>query len=374
MSEHAVTTPSLLKNISLLYRAHATHFFLRFSTKDQILFAKRLAFLIEAQVPLVEALAIIRDQSHPRTLPLYNTILEDISAGKYLSASLGRHPHLFGAFTIAIIRIGEHSGTLGPSLVYLAEELEKAHALRSKVKSALIYPLFIVSATVIVISLLTVFIFPKIMPIFISLNVTLPLTTRALLSISSYLQHWGFATLLVFGAFLVLVQSLRRLHEPTHRASDALILHLPIIGPLTRTYNGTHFCRTLGLLLKSGLQLSTALVIVAETTTNLVYKNIFIKISKRVTLGEELAPNIETYHSLFPDMIPKLVAVGEKTGNLSETLEYLARFYESEVDAKTKNLSSVLEPALLLGMGLAIGIVAISVITPIYEVTKNLHY
>lgn len=374
MSEPIITISSLLKDASLAYRAHTVRLFIRFSTKDQILFAKRLAFLIGANMPLIEALAIIRDQSHARTLQLYNTIREDISAGKYLSTSLGRHPHLFSAFTIAVIRIGEHSGTLRPSLVYLAEELEKSHALRSKVKSALIYPLFIVSATVTVISLLTVFIFPKIMPIFISLNVALPLTTRALLSISSYLQHWGLATVFTFGVFLVLTQSLRKLHKPTRKASDILLLHIPIIGPLTCMYNGTHFCRTLGLLLKAGLQPSVALVIVAETTSNLVYKDIFRKISENVTLGEELAPNIQTYLSLFPEMISKLVAVGEKTGNLSETLEYLARFYESEVDEKTKNLSSTLEPVLLLGMGLAIGIVAISVITPIYEVTKNLHY
>lgn len=347
--------------------------FVRFSTKEQTLFAKRMSFLVKAGVPLIECLELIRLQTKTKSKKsVYESIINDVSNGQYLSTSLGKFKRLFGDFAISLIRVGEESGILSQNLAYLADELQKKRELERKVIGTLVYPIFITVATLGVTAVLTAYIFPKLMPIFTSLHVELPLTTRILIWVSAYLRDWGIYTLLgliALGAGLVAV---RNRYERVQMLSDRTLLRIPLAGGIARAYNLTNFCRTMGLLLRSGITISAALEITGDTTKNRVYRLACKQMTTRVMSGEPVSRGLGERPYLYPDILTHMVAVGEKTGNLSTTLTYLGELYEAEVDELTKGLSSSIEPVLMIVMGLLVGLIAVSVITPIYSITQHL--
>jgi type II secretory pathway component PulF len=349
--------------------------FTRFSIKEQTLFAKRLSFLIEAGVPLLESLYLIRNQTKSRSQQkIFDAVIADVAGGQYLSTGLSKFKDHFGVFTINLIRIGELSGSLAENLTYLADELSKKHALQRKVKGALVYPIFITVTTLGVTSMLTVFIFPKIMPVFVSLDIALPLSTRILLLVSVFLKAWG--VFVAFGGVLgiMLFLYMRTRITALTRFTDYALLHLPIAGEIARSYNVSNFCRTLCLLLRSGVPITEAFEITASVTKNLAYREAYLEVAAQVLKGEQISKHLRTGTALFPDMLPHMIAVGETSGTLTKSLGYLAELYESEVDEKTKNLSNTIEPLMLVVMGLIVGVIAVSVVTPIYEVTKNLQH
>lgn len=351
--------------------APASTLFLSFSTKERVLFAKRLSFLMKAGVGVLESITIVRNQTKSkRKQKLFDTVAADVAAGGYLSKSLARYEPQFGSFTINMIKVGENAGVLSENLTYLAEELGKKQALERKVKGALVYPLFISFATIGVTAMLVVFIFPKIMPIFVSLNVDLPWTTRALLWLSEFLSVWGIWTAFGIIVLAALFEIARRLYQPLHYGLDWLFIRLPIVGPICRAYNCANFCRTLSLNVKSGVPLSESMIITAEVTNNLVYKRAYMDFATHIQKGEKISSTMGKYIKIFPDMLPHLVLIGETTGSLSQSLSYLSDLYEAEVDDATKNLSNSIEPILLMIMGLLVGVIAVSIIAPIYEVTK----
>lgn len=347
--------------------------FVRFSIKEQVLFAKRLAFLSKAGVSILESITIIRNQTKSkRKRRILDTVVADVAAGQSLSKSLERYKQLFGEFTVNIIRIGETAGVLPENLMYLAEELSKKQALQRKVQGALIYPIFITIATLGVTGMLIVFIFPKIMPIFISLNVSLPWTTRALLSVSEFLSQYGFVTLLGIIFVIIAVELARRAFRPLRLAADWFLLKLPIAGGIARSYNCANFCRTVALNIKSGVALSESLLITADVTKNILYREAYLDFAAHVMKGEKISTTMAKYPNIFPDMLPHMILIGETTGSLSNTLSYLSDLYEAEVEESTRNLSNSIEPILLMTMGIMVGTIAVSVIAPIYEVTKSI--
>ena len=352
----------------------AIFFFTRLSIKEQAHFARSLAFLVKAGVPILNSLHILRQQarsrSHGRVL---DSVIGDVANGQYLHTSLGRFRHIFGDFAINIIRIGESGGILNQNLEYLADELRKKQALRRKVLGALVYPIFISLATIALTATLTVFIFPKILPIFQSLKVDLPFTTRFLIWVSAFLRDWGLillaALVIAFFATLILHQKVR----PIRRGLDWLLLKLPLVGHLAMSYNLTNFCRTMGLLLKSGVRVAEALNLMADITPNAIYQDHFRAVSQNILKGEKMSKRFEQNPKIFPVTMSQMIIIGETTGGLANTLSYLADLYEGEVEELTKNLSSAIEPLLMIFTGLMVGFVAVSVITPIYEITRNIH-
>ena len=347
--------------------------FIYFSAKEQTFFAKRMSFLVKAGVPLVECLHIIRAQTKSTTKKrVFESVIADVSSGQYLSSSLAKFKRLFGDFAINLIRVGEESGILSQNLAYLADELQKKHELQRKVIGTLVYPLFITVATLGFTALLTAYIFPKLMPIFTSLHVDLPLTTRALIAVSAYLRDWGVYTVLGIVAAVVAAFVIRNRFERVRMWGDRLLLRIPLAGSVVRAYNLTNFCRTLGLLLRSGLTLTSALQITGETTKNRVYRAFCTRLSAQVMRGEPISRGLGERPDLYPDILTHMVAIGERTGNLSTTLTYLGEMYEDEVDGLAKGLSSSIEPVLMVVMGLIVGLIAVSIITPIYSITQHL--
>ena len=347
--------------------------FLRVSGKEKIFFAKRLAFLVRAGVPILEGLTILRAQAKSRSKKIIlDQIIKDVSNGQYLHISLGKFRKIYGDFAINVIRVGEMSGVLDENLNYLAEELKKRRLMKRKVLGALVYPAIIVLATFLITGMLMVVVFPKILPIFQSLNVKLPFTTLALIAISNFLKVYGLWVLLAVLLLPFLIMFLRR-NKKIAYALDYSILYMPVAGNIAQNYELANLCRTLGLLLRSDVKVVDALNIAAETTGGRPYAFALKELSQHVMRGEKIALHLGKFTSLFPDLMVQMIGIGESTGRLSETLIYMADLYEDEVVEIVKNLSSVLEPILMVIMGVIVGFVAISIITPIYQVTQNIH-
>lgn len=346
--------------------------FLRVSLQEQILFAARLSLLIRAGVPILQSIRMIREQARSKSSQhVYTHVVTAIEHGTYLYVALEKFRRIFGDFAINIIQIGELSGTLQENLHYLGEELKKKQALQRKVRGALLYPAIVGLATVAISVMLTVFVFPKVTPIFKSLNFELPWMTRALIVVSSVLTHqWWLVLLVLFVLIAACVALLRipRVKLFYHRH----VLKLPAIGPLLQSYYLANITRTFGLLLKSEVPIVRAIKITADVTTNTAYKQVLRVLQTTITDGKNISTQLGEDAKLFPPIMSQMIGVGESSGNLSQSLFFLADMYEAEVDDQSKNLSVILEPLLLIVMGLLVGFIAISIITPIYEVTQHL--
>ena len=346
---------------------------LRFPVRDQIIFAKRLAMMLHSGMPILQSLRMLSEESHSKSVAKIAASLgDDVAKGTALSVALKKFEKKVGEFYISIIKVGESSGTLPENLEYIAEELKKKNDLRKQVVGALVYPCVIVVATMGITTMLIVYIFPKIMPIFMSLKAELPWSTRSLIAISHFLSTYGIWLLLgIIATFVAFSFSMRSILF--HYIVDTILLRVPVFGRLSQYYNLSNTCRTLSLLLKSDVRFVAALGIAADSLKNQAYKQALYSVSEGVLRGQRLSVQLKDYPQLFPPLLVQMLSVGESTGNLSSTLMYMSEMYESEIRDWTKNLTSVLEPALMLTMGLLVGFIAVSIITPIYGITQSLH-
>lgn len=344
----------------------------RVPTQDKINFVRHLAMIIKAGVPMFDGLRIIQRQTESKVLKkIIERIIIDVTNGRFLADSLESHKKLFNHFFVSIIRVGEASGTLATNLLYLADEMEKSKDLRNKVRAALIYPVIVLVMTIVIVGLLMFFVFPKVIPVLQGLNVPLPLPTRILIGFSQFLTQYGF---LVLGA-IVLLALLGRFViwklQPVQYAAYRLAFLVPVFSSLTVDLSMANFSRVLGILLKSGSKIVESLETTSRTFDNLVYRRYLQQAADQMRKGEEFARTLEKYPQVFPPLLSGLIEVGERTGNLQENLEYLAEYYSKEAEVKVQGLTTVLEPLLLLFMGLVVGFVAISIIVPIYQISSG---
>lgn len=348
--------------------------FAKMSSKDQTFFIKRLSFLIKAGIPVLDSLQMINEQTKNKGYSnILNKIISDVSNGQRLSTSLAKYPSMFSDFSVNIISFGESSGILSENLDYLAEELRKKQLLKKKIVSAFVYPIIVTVATFGITGFLMIYLFPKIMPVFQSLNMKLPLSTRLVIFFSNSIRENGLYIFLFVSILIATFITLLKKNKTFHFYFDKTLLKLPIIGQIVKDYNLANSTRTIGLLLKGGVTVSDAMPIAEKTTQNLVYKEEFKALAESIDRGDKMSLYLNSKQDLFPDVVSQIVSVGERSGNLSNSLIYLSEMYENQVDDFTKNLSSLIEPALMILMGVLVGFIAISIITPIYSITQNLH-
>lgn len=348
-------------------------FFSRLSIQDKINFARHLGMVVKAGLPLHEGLSIIKKQSEVKFLQeIITHLMSEVNNGRSLADSLVTYRSAFGDFFINIIRVGEASGTLSQNLFYLADELKKAKNINGKVRSAMIYPAIIFIATIGLTSFLAFGIFPKLLPIFTSLNVELPASTKFLISIVNAVRGYGFFIITGIIAFIVAFQVALRTLPPFKYAIDRTILFLPVISNLVVGVQTANFTRVLGLLLKGGMNIVEAVEVTANTFDNLVYRRALKQANEEIKKGAQLAQYLNEHRALFPPLLSGMVKIGENTGNLEDNLFYLAEYYNEEVENTLHDLTSFLEPLMLLGMGLIIAFVALSIITPIYSISQNI--
>jgi type IV pilus assembly protein PilC len=343
------------------------------SAKDRMSFAKRLSVLISAQLPILKALQIIKNQTDGRRANfIIEKIIFEVENGQFLSSAMSQFGKVFSEFEVSIVRIGEVSGSLSGNLSYLAEELKKKQELKKKIVSALIYPGLIVTMTFGITGLLAVYVLPKILPIFISFKSELPWSTRTLIFFTNFLaKDWVFVLIIVL-AVLILIPLVLRVAK-IRKYFDRLILRLPVLGDMFRSFYLANFCRTLGLLLKSDVVIMESIKITSATVFNQTYKIELDKIGRSIQKGGKLSEQMVLSPKIFPPLLVQMIIVGEATGSLSDSLLYLTKIYEEELNDLTKNLSVIIEPVLMIFMGIIVGFVAISIITPIYGIAQNLH-
>ena len=343
------------------------------SIKEQIIFFKRLSMMLRAQMPIITALTMIESEVSKGSLSkITSSLITNVSLGQTLANSLSHYKKTFGYFCLSIIAVGERSGTLPESLEYIAVELKKKHELRKQILAALIYPAIVVMATLAITVFLIMYIFPKIVPIFLSVKTTLPWSTQFLIKVSEFLSMYGWYLLGVIFLFCLAVPFLLKIKSVNYYYT-ILLLHTPIIGPLCRFYNLAQISRTLGLLLSNEISVITSIDITANSLHNCIYKESLHTIRTELLTGKSMGSELQKYKFLFPPLFVQMVQAGETTGSMPVTLTYVSEIYESDIKDLTKNLTTIIEPLLMLFMGLMVGFIAISIITPIYGITQNLH-
>jgi type IV pilus assembly protein PilC len=345
--------------------------FQRISDEEKINFARHLSIIIRAGVPMIEGLRIIRKQTKKGTMRMVlDHLVESVNAGQSLAHGLHAYDHLFEPFFISIVEVGEVSGTLAQNLLYLSEELKKVKGLKGKVRAAMIYPVILFIATIAISAFLTFFIFPKIIEAFTQLNVKLPAVTVALIAILGFLRAYGVYLAIGFVLLWILFRMSLRL-RPMKYFVSSIIIRMPVVAGLSIHMNVASASRLLSILLKSGVKIVDAMLIVSRTFSNLVYERAFREAADGVRKGESLAEALFKTPRIFPPIFAAMVEVGENTGNLEDNLSYLAEYYSEEVDGSLRNLTAVIEPLLIMFMGLLVGFVALSIITPIYSISQG---
>lgn len=340
---------------------------------DKLLFTKHLSIMIKSGITISDAIETLASQTKSNKFnEVLTAVAKDIKNGQTLAKSLQKHPKVFDNLYVSLIEVGEQSGTLEQSLSYLATQLAKDYSLHKKIQGALIYPTIVIVSVILVGAAMSLFVLPKLTDLFTSLDVTLPLTTRILLFFSNLMKHHG---VILTSSFIITIVFMRAFIKlPVIRPKwDRLTLSFPIFGELLQNQQLSSLCRNLGIMLKSGLPLTRTLEIQYVATNNFVFKNYIKKLQGSVDKGKEMGAELDTgNYSKFSPIAVKMIEVGEKTGKLDEVFLYLGDFFEEEVDNIAKNLSVVLEPIILLVIGLIVGFVALAIISPIYELTGSI--
>lgn len=374
--EELKETSSIVLTIDEVVEAKASFFGLNrpsFSFEDKMLMAGHMATMLGAGVTLTESIEILIDQTvEKRNKLMLEDILHRVNAGQTFADSLSEYPEVFSAIYVNMVAVGEKSGSLVEVLKYLQEQLEKEYELRRKVVGALVYPAVIVMLTICMVFGIMFFIMPKIMKIFTQFDVTLPLPTRILMGATDLATGSPllfFTAVLAFvGAAVYLVKA--RFMKPFWRV---VLAHTPVFGRLMVNVNMARFSRSLFSLLKAGVAIDKTLEITSKMFTDPLYRDLVLQAKDKVQKGAPLEEAFKGHEKQFPVLAIKMLTVGEKTGNLEQTSEHLALLYEQNVDNITRNLSVLLEPMLLVFMGVLVGGVAIAVILPIYQLPNLIH-
>jgi type IV pilus assembly protein PilC len=340
---------------------------------DQLItFTKNMSAMLTAGLTLSRALSVMERQSQNKTLKKIVVALEArVKSGSAFHEALADHPKVFSKLFIAMSKAGEESGTLAASLAIVARQMERNNALVKKVRGAMIYPGIILSAIIIIGILMMVFVVPTLAATFLQLGVKLPLSTQIILAMSNFMvAHF---VLVIIGIVAVVVGIVFVIRS---KAGAAIVvkgaLYAPVVGELMRETYAARAARTLSSLLSSGVEMLTALTISGEVVGNPTFANIITEAEERVRKGDPLSAAFIEHPKLYPLLFSDMIAVGEETGKVSEMLTQVAEYYESDVEDRTKDLSTIIEPVLMLIIGLAVGVFAVSMIGPIYSLTSQI--
>ena len=345
----------------------------RISHSDITVFTRQLATMINAGLPLTEALLILRTQAKPALQKIVAQILADVEAGQSLSSSMSHHPDIFPPSYIALVKSGEVGGVLDDVLVRLADNMEKEQEFRGKVKGALIYPAIIVTGMIGVALIMMIFVIPRLLSLYdeFGAKIKLPLPTRVLIFVTGILtKFWPILLLLIFGGLYALAAY--RKTPKGRRKIDELILKIPIFGELQRQVIMAELTRSLSLLVGAGVSILEGLNIAADVVGNTLISDALKDASKQVEKGFPVAFAFSKHPEAFPYILSQMIAVGEETGKMDEVLSKVSHVFEVESDQKVKALTSSIEPIIMIILGIGVGFLVIAVILPIYNLTTQL--
>ncbi len=336
-------------------------------TKDIVVFTRQLSTLIEADMPLAEGLRTLSQQvDKPGLKKIVADIAAAVEGGSSLSAALSSHPKLFSSFYIKLVQAGEVSGKLESSLMYLADYMERSQGINSKIRGALAYPAFVVSALVVVGMIMTVYVLPQLLSVFKDSGITdLPFTTRMLMAVTNFVNGniYYIAACLVIGGIL----GFRFIRTPHGKAIlDDLAVNGPGIGGVIRNLYLARMAESLSTLIKSGIAILDSLKITSDLVGNATYQKIMLEAEENVRGGGSIS-EILIKHQEMPPLFTSMVAIGERTGKLDYMLEHVSKFYKSESETAINSITQLIEPVLVLVLGFAVAILVSSILLPIYS-------
>ncbi len=340
------------------------------SLKDIVLLSRQLSTLFDAQVPVIEAFRTLAEEiKKPELKEALNQILTDVSGGLSLSQAFAKHPRLFSSFYINLIRSGEESGKLQEVFSYLADYVERNYYLTMKARNAMIYPAFILFAFILVIILMLIVVIPGLLEIFEETGQELPIYTRALLYVSTFLRHYGIILAVFIAICLVFLFRWKRTPDGA-LFFDRLMIHSPIIGTLYRKLYVARLADNLQILIASGIPILRAIEVTKDVVGNLVFARALEAAHKEVRGGGTISSAFRGTPEI-PMLVTQMVRIGEATGRLDFILEKIAKFYRQEVDSTVDNLVSLIEPVLIMVLGAGIGLLLISVLMPLYNLVGS---
>jgi len=358
------------KGLSLSLRFNVA--FGRVKLLERVVFMRNLGAMIKAGLPLSRSLDVLRKQTKNQKLKkIIASIAQDINKGSSLSGALAKFPNVFSSLSIAMVRVGEESGTLPKSLELNSIHLDRNYRLKKRVKGALMYPLIIIMALFFIGTLMFIYVVPTLTQTFKELGVELPLSTTIIIVISDFLR---FHTILALMTIVGVVLSVYFFFKSAkgERTFDFIVLRIPVIGPIIKEVYAAQTSNTLASLLSAGVQMIESIKITRDVIQNSFYKDILKEAEIKVGKGIALSKVFQEHEGLYPVLVGEMIAVGEETGRLSDMLMQLATFYEDDVEQKTKDLSTIIEPILMVIVGAGVGFFAISMITPLYTVLLDI--
>ena len=341
------------------------------ATKDIAIFFRQFSVMIDAGLPLVQCLEILAaNQENPAFQKALTGVRQTVEGGATLSNAMRGYPKIFDDLTTNMIEAGETGGILDIILQRLSAYVEKAVKLRSAVKSALIYPVSVISIAVLIVGALLKFVVPIFANLFAGLGVDLPVPTRIVMNLSKFVSNFWWVVFAVLIALVIGVKQVRK-HPKGRYVWDNMMLHLPVFGMVLRKIAVARFTRTLGTLITSGVPILEGLSITARTSGNAVLEQALMKVRKAIEEGRTIVDPLKEC-SVFPNMVTQMIGVGEATGAMDAMLQKIADFYEDEVDSATKDMLTLLEPVMISFLGVAVGGIVISLYMPLFSMIAKL--
>lgn len=344
----------------------------RVKTEEKIMFARNVAAMLSAGLALSRTITIMERQTkNQKFKKILADINEEIGKGGTFASALQKYPKVFSTLFSSMVRAGEESGGLAGALNTVADQMEKNHLLVKKIRGAMIYPSVIVFAMVLIGVLMMIYVVPSLTATFRELNVELPATTSFIIGISDFLQSH---TILFFAGIIIFVSGIISFAktEKGKRFFDYIFPRFPIVGNIVKEVNSARTSRTLSSLLTAGVEVVLALTITRDVLQNTYYKEVVKEAEDAIQKGSPMSEVFLKHEEIYPILVGEMMAVGDETGAVSDMLEKLATYYENEVDRKTKDLSTIIEPFLMLFIGGAVGFFAVAMIQPTYSVLNNI--
>ncbi|NTU67188.1 MAG: type II secretion system F family protein [Candidatus Moranbacteria bacterium] len=343
----------------------------RVSEKELVVFFRQLAVLIEAKVPIVGSLVAISEQmSNKYFNKVLDEVIRDIEDGMTLSDAFQKHPKVFSNLSINIIRAGEASGNLRKSVEYVANNIEHNYELTSRVKSAMTYPIIVFTVFLVIGFLVVTFIIPKLTAMIKSMNADIPWYTTAVIGVGDFFAaYWWAVLIVILGAVGGMLYYLNT--EEGKKEFDHVKIKLPIVGVIFRYVYITRFAENLSILLTGGIPIIKALTIVSSVIGNSVYEEIFLRAAEEVKVGGNMSEYLKRV-SIIPPTVSHMIRIGEESGQIDSVLLHISHFYEQEVNTMTKNLSTLIEPVLMICIGIAVGFLAVAILMPIYNIAGQM--
>jgi len=342
------------------------------STDDKIHLARNLGAMLEAGLSLSRALSVMERQTHnPKFKKVLRSVMTGIKSGKQLNAVLAEYPHVFSPLFVSMVRAGEESGNLSDTLGVVAEQMQRSYTLKKKVRGAMIYPVIILTVMVIIAVLMLIYIVPTLSATFADLDVKLPVSTQFVITTSNLLKEHTLFALFAVILFVSAITYTNR--QPKGKYFfESIFLKVPIIGTIIKETNAARTARTLSSLISSGVEMIEALTITKEVVQNTHYKVVIDKAAGVIQKGVPMSTVFQEAEKIYPVLVGEMMSVGEETGKLSEMLFNLAIYYEKEVDRKTKDMSTIIEPILMVIIGAGVGFFALAMITPMYSLVGSI--